>query len=62
MNASAIVVHDETSKQPGVFNLNQNWGAASGQGLFLNVPVTAQRVGTYSGTLTWALSDVPGNN
>lgn len=62
LNSANTVVHGETSKIPGIFNLNQDWGSASGKGLYLDVPVDAQHVGTYQGQLTWTLSSVPNNN
>lgn len=62
LSDAASIVHTETSKTPGVYNLNQNWGSASGQGLFLDVPVNAQHVGSYQGQLTWTLESAPGNN
>lgn len=62
LTSANTLVHSETSKTPGVYNLNQNWGSASGQGIYLDVPVNGQHIGSYQGQLTWTLSSVPGNN
>ncbi|MFC4652286.1 beta strand repeat-containing protein [Lactococcus nasutitermitis] len=62
LSSAETIVHDETSNQVGTYTINQNWGNSSKEGVYLDVPVSAQRAGSYQGQLTWTLSETPGND
>lgn len=61
VSSAALQIYSNTNPTTGTFTLNSTWNATTGKGIHLNIPVQSQEKGTYQGTLTWALSDVPTN-
>jgi hypothetical protein len=58
-NTTSAIVHTETSKKTGDYNLSNAWTTANKQGLNLIVPPNKQKIGQYQGSVTWTLSIVP---
>ena len=53
------IVESGTFASDGSKNISADWQGSNG--FKLTVPVEKQRVGDYSGKLSWKLEDVPGN-
>lgn len=56
-----IIVEERESTENGDYLVNQDWGETRNKGLKLVVPVEKQKIGEYSGTLSWQLVSAPGN-
>lgn len=56
-----IIVEETELTENGDYHVNQEWGETANKGLKLVVPVEKQKIGEYSGTLSWQLVSAPGN-
>jgi hypothetical protein len=61
LTSEEIIVEEMEMSVNGEYKVNQDWGETQKKGLKLVVPVEQQKVGNYSGTLSWQLVSAPGN-
>ncbi|MBP2099132.1 beta strand repeat-containing protein [Enterococcus rivorum] len=62
ISSSDIVIETYSPTADGTRVLTDSWGETKNKGIKLVVPVKNQRIGSYSGTLSWSLVDAPGND
>lgn len=56
-----ILIKTHTLTNNGTYNVTESWSEGQ-KGIKLRVPVKQQKVGQYSGTLSWSLVDGPAND
>ncbi|MBP1039607.1 hypothetical protein I6N95_01170 [Vagococcus sp. BWB3-3] len=61
ITADNIIIQTHTLTSNGTYNVTESWREGE-KGIKLQVPVKQQKVGQFSGTLSWSLVDGPAND
>ncbi|MGH1815555.1 WxL domain-containing protein [Enterococcus casseliflavus] len=61
ISTEEVIVEETELTANGTYVINQQWSELENKGIKLAVPVEQQRIGEYSGTLSWQLVSAPGN-